>query len=461
MDGARVTSAQSEYRAVWTLGWPLALAQLGILLAGVVDTVMVARVSVDALAACALANMWHWAFMSIGLGLVMGIDAQVSQAHGRRDGEASAGALQRGLILALAGSIPITIALLLTEQGMLLLGQTPEIARLAQSYNLIKIPTTFCFLTYAAFKHYLQGREIVKPATAVMWTANLLNGFFNWVFIFGNLGAPALGLEGAALATTITTATEPLLLYAIIKVYAFDQGATRRWDRSSFALAPLIETAKLGLPVGLQMSLETWAFTLASFMSGWIDVTNIGANQVVLNMASLAFMVPMGLSMGATTRIGNLIGEGDMPAMRRAVRASLALGAGSMLFSAIAFTTLRVELPSLYSDDAALIALAAGILPLAGAFQLADGVQVMACGTLRGMGRPTVAALIHMLGYYAFALPLAYVMAFELGLGLQGIWAGLALGVGAVAIALAFWALRTAKLPLQALRVAVPHPQAT
>lgn len=461
MDGARVTSAQSEYRAVWTLGWPLALAQLGILLAGVVDTVMVARVSVDALAACALANMWHWAFMSIGLGLVMGIDAQVSQAHGRRDGEASARALQRGLILAIAGSIPITIALLLTEQGMLLLGQTPEIARLAQSYNLIKIPTTFCFLTYAAFKHYLQGREIVKPATAVMWTANLLNGFFNWVFIFGNLGAPALGLEGAALATTITTATEPLLLYAIIKVYAFDQGATRPWDRSSFALAPLIETAKLGLPVGLQMSLETWAFTLASFMSGWIDVTNIGANQVVLNMASLAFMVPMGLSMGATTRIGNLIGEGDMPAMRRAVRASLALGAGSMLFSAIAFTTLRVELPSLYSDDAALIALAAGILPLAGAFQLADGVQVMACGTLRGMGRPTVAALIHMLGYYAFALPLAYVMAFELGLGLQGIWAGLALGVGAVAIALAFWALRTAKLPLQALRVAVPHPQVT
>lgn len=461
MDGAQTPRPRSEYAAVWQLGWPLALAQLGILLAGVVDTVMVARVSVDALAACALANMWHWAFMSIGLGLVMGIDAQVSQAHGRRDGEASARALQRGLILAIAGSIPITIALLLTEQGMLLLGQTPEIARLAQSYNLIKIPTTFCFLTYAAFKHYLQGREIVKPATAVMWTANLLNGFFNWVFIFGNLGAPALGLEGAALATTITTATEPLLLYAIIKVYAFDQGATRPWDRSSFALAPLIETAKLGLPVGLQMSLETWAFTLASFMSGWIDVTNIGANQVVLNMASLAFMVPMGLSMGATTRIGNLIGEGDMPAMRRAVRASLALGAGSMLFSAIAFTTLRVELPSLYSDDAALIALAAGILPLAGAFQLADGVQVMACGTLRGMGRPTVAALIHMLGYYAFALPLAYVMAFELGLGLQGIWAGLALGVGAVAIALAFWALRTAKLPLQALRVAVPHPQAT
>jgi MATE family multidrug resistance protein len=465
MDGARVTSSQSEYRAVWTLGWPLALAQLGILLAGVVDTVMIARVSVEALAACALANMWHWAFMSIGLGLVMGIDAQVSQAHGRRDGEASARALHRGLILAVASSIPVTIALLLTERGMLLLGQTAEVARLAQSYNVIKIPTTLCFLTYAAFKHYLQGREIVKPATAVMWFANLLNGFFNWVFIFGNLGAPALGLEGAAIATTITTATEPVLLYAIMKVYALDKGATRPWDRSSFAWKPLLETAKLGLPVGFQMSLEAWAFTMASFMSGWIDVTNIGAHQVVLNMASLAFMVPMGLSMGASTRVGNLIGEGDVLAMRRAVRASLVLGAGSMLFSALAFTTLRFELPALYSDDAALIALAAGILPLAGAFQLADGVQVMACGVLRGMGRPTVAAVINMFGYYAFALPLAYLMAFELGLGLRGIWAGLALGVGAVAVALAFWALRTAKRPLEALRVevpvAVPHPQVT
>lgn len=447
---------RSEYGAVWKLGWPLAIAQLGILLSGVVDTVMLGRVGVEPLAACALANMWHWAFMSIGMGVVMGIDAQVSQAHGRRDGEAAASALQRGLILAVAVSIPISVALMLTEPGMLLLQQTPEVARLAQRYNLIKLPSTFCFLTYSALKQYLQGREIVKPASFVMWSANLLNAFLNWVLIFGNLGAPKLGLDGAALATTLTTATEPLGLFVLIKLYALDEGAKRPWDKSSFALGPLRQTIRLGIPVGVQMSLEAWAFTLASFMAGWIDVTNIGAHQVVLNMASLAFMIPMGLSMGASTRIGNLIGEGDLLSLRRAVKASLALGALSMLVSAIAFTTLRVQLASLYSRDPTLVALAAGILPLAGAFQLADGVQVMACGVLRGMGRPQAAALIHVFGYYALALPLAYLMAFKAGLGLYGIWAGLALGVGTVAVGLTFWTLRTAKLPLDRLRVDRP-----
>jgi len=452
MDGAQ-TVPRSELSAVWRLGWPLALAQLGIMLAGVVDTVMVGRVSVEALAACALANTYHWTFMAIGMGVVMGIDAQVSQAHGRRDGEAAGRALQRGLILAVVASVPITAALLFTEPAMLLLGQTPEVARLAHSYNMWKLPTTFCFLTYAAFKHFLQGRGVVKPATIVMWGSNIIDGFLNWVFIFGHLGSPAMGLEGAALSTTLTTAAEPVLIYWIMKHYAFDEGAKVPWDRSSFALGPLLETFKLGFPIGLQMSLEGAAFGLASVMSGWIDVTNIGAHQVVLNMASFAFMVPLGLSMGAATRVGNLIGEGDAHAMRRAVKGSLALGALSMTVSALAFVTLRTLLPRLYSDDAALIALAAGVLPLAGAFQLADGVQVMACGVLRGMGRPHVAALITVLGYYAFALPLAFLMAFNLGFGLHGIWAGLALGVGSVAIALTVWALRTARLPLEALRV--------
>jgi MATE family multidrug resistance protein len=317
MDTTR-TSQRSEYGAVWRLGWPLALAQLAILATGFVDTVMLGRVSVDALAACALANMWHWGFLSIGMGTVMGIDAEVSQAHGRRDGEASARALQRGLILACLVSLPITLALVFTREGMLLLGQNEKIAELAASYNLIKLPTTFCFLIYAAYKHYLQGREIVKPATVTMWLSNGLNVLFNWVFIFGNLGSPALGLHGAAIATVLATACMPVGLWIAIRLYDLDAGAKRGWDRSAFAFGPLAYTLKLGVPIGLQFSLEAWAFTLATFMAGWIDVVNIGAHQVVLNMASLAFMVPMGLSMAATTRIGNLIGEGDVEAMRRA-----------------------------------------------------------------------------------------------------------------------------------------------
>jgi MATE family multidrug resistance protein len=237
------------------------------------------------------------------------------------------------------------------------------------------------------------------------------------------------------------------------------EGAWRPWDRSSFALPGLLETCALGIPIGLQMSLEAWAFTLASFMAGWIDVSTVAAHQIVLNMAALAFMVPLGVSMAAATRVGNLIGQGDVETMRRAVKASLVLGAGAMGFSAIAFSALREQLPRLYTDDGRLIELAAMILPLAAAFQLADGVQVVAGGVLRGMGRPNAAAVINLVGYYAFALPVAYVLAFSLGLGLYGIWLALVLGLLVVAASLAGWALKTARRPLSELQLVRVTPR--
>jgi MATE family multidrug resistance protein len=188
-------------------------------------------------------------------------------------------------------------------------------------------------------------------------------------------------------------------------------------------------------------------------MAGWIDVNAIGSHQIVLNMAALAFMVPLGISMGAATRVGNLIGQGDHAGMRRAVKASLILGASVMSVSALLFTCLRQELPRLYTDDLALIPLAAKILPLAGAFQLADGTQVVAGGVLRGMGRPQAAAALNLIGYYVFALPLAYLLGFQLQLGLRGVWIALAFGLLGIAGSLLFWVRRTARRPLAELQV--------
>jgi MATE family multidrug resistance protein len=447
-------SAAHPYRALIKLGWPLALTQLGQMFMGVTDTLMVARLSVDALAASALANMWQWGFLAIGMGTVMGIDAEVSQAHGRSDGEAAGRALQRGVVLALLVSVPICAAQAFTYEGLLLLGQPHAVALLAQQYNLVKLPTTPCFLLFIALKQYLQGRALVAPATWVMWIANILHLLGNWALIFGHLGMPALGFVGAAWASAVTTAFLPLGLFIATRAFRLHEGAWRPWDRASFALAPLLQTLRLGVPVGMQIALEAWAFAGASVMAGWISVANVSAHQIVLNMAALAFMVPLGLSMGTATRIGNLIGEGDVRAMRSAVRASLVLGGGVMGFSAVAFTVLRAELPRLFTDDAQLIALAAAILPLASAFQLADGLQVVAGGALRGMGRPNAAALINLVGYYAFALPVAYALAFHFELGLVGIWIALALGLFAVASGLVLWALHTAKKPLHELRVA-------
>jgi MATE family multidrug resistance protein len=203
------------------------------------------------------------------------------------------------------------------------------------------------------------------------------------------------------------------------------------------------------------MSFEAWAFAWATLMAGWIGIETVDGHQVALNMASLAFMVPLGISQGASTRVGNLIGAGDGPGLRRAALGALLLGGGVMSISAAAFAIFRNELPLLYTDNRAVATIAASILPLAAAFQLSDGVQVVAGGVLRGMGRPDASAIVNLFGYYAFALPLAYVLGFHTGLGLWGIWLALCIALLGVAAALALWVWRISHLPISQLQVAV------
>ncbi|HEX6275513.1 MAG TPA: MATE family efflux transporter, partial [Polyangiaceae bacterium] len=175
---------------------------------------------------------------------------------------------------------------------------------------------------------------------------------------------------------------------------------------------------------------------------------------VALSLAALAFMVPIGISQGAATRVGNLVGAGDVIGMRHAVRASLALGIGAMTISAAAFVVFRAGLPKLFTPDTAVIALAATILPVAAAFQLSDGAQGVAGGVLRGLGRPDATAVVHLFGFYAVALPAAYVFGIRGGQGLFGVWVALAAGLTIVAALLLFWVARTVRRPLSELRVA-------
>jgi MATE family multidrug resistance protein len=408
---------------------------------------------VTELAAGALGNAWQWTFLSLGLGLVMGIDPLISQAHGRGDGPGTALALQRGIVLALLVSVPIMLACATSERGLLALGQEPRVAALAGHYNRFKLPTVPCFLLYSALRQYLQGRALMAVATWVMWIGNVIHVVLDWGLIFGRLGMPALGVQGAAIASSISTALLVVLLVLWVIAFRLHEGAWRRWDRQSFSARGLLWTARLGVPVGLQISLESTAFSLSTTMAGWLGREALASHQVVLNMASLAFMLPLGISQGASVRVGNLIGAGDEQGMRRAAKVSIALGAGVMVFSAVAFSVLRFELPRLYTEDARVLALAAQILPLAAAFQLFDGTQVVAGGVLRGMGRPDAAAVVNLVGYYAVALPCAYVFGFVWGHGLVGIWTSLAAGLTLVAAALLIWVRRTARRPLAALRV--------
>jgi MATE family, multidrug efflux pump len=442
-----------ELRTIARLSIPVALSQLGMTAMAAVDTLLLGHVGIDELAACALGNVWEWTWLCLGFGLVMGIEALISQAHGRGDGPATALALQRGILLAGIVSVPIALALVLTRQGLELLGQEPAVAALAGRYNLYKLPVVPCFLVYTALRQYLQGRTLMAPATIVMWLGNAVHLPLSLALIFGYGPVPGLGIEGAALAESITFVLLVLGLIGWVHRHRLHRGAWRPWSRESFEVRGLLQAARLGLPVSMQIGFEAWAFSLAALMAGWIHRDALGSHQIALNLVVLSFMLPLGVSQAASTRVGNLIGAGDTSAMRQAVKASLLLGAGVMLLPALAFTLLRAELPRLYSDEPGVVALATQLLPIAAAFQLFDGTQVVASAVLRGMGRPDGGAALSLVGYYVIALPLGYVLGLVLGLGLLGVWIGLAIGLVTVATSLVALLARTARRPLFALQL--------
>jgi MATE family multidrug resistance protein len=220
------------------------------------------------------------------------------------------------------------------------------------------------------------------------------------------------------------------------------EGAWLGWTRDAFRISGLREVLHYGLPVGLHLGLEVWAFDLATLLAGRLGSVGLAAHTIALNLASLTFMVPLGISLASVTRVGNLIGEGRPRDAQTAAWTAFGLGAGVMVVSAGLIAALRFWIPRAYTEDAAVIALAATVLPIAAAFQVFDGTQVVGMGILRAMGRTRPAAVFNLVGYYVLALPFAWWLAFPGKLGLPGIWWGLCLGLGVIAICQVLWVWR-------------------
>ncbi len=433
------TTVGGEVRRLTELGGPAALTQLGWMMLGVVDTLMLGRLGVQELDSASLGNVWLWGTMIFGMGVVLGMDPVVAQAHGARDDDRIALALQQGVVAGLLCSVPMGLTWLFAEEALTLMGQSPALAADAERYVVIQIPSIPAFLAFTALRQYLQGRGIVAPALWITLVANLLNIVGNWALIFGHLGLPAMGLTGAAIATTVTRCFLLVGLVLWVLKFRLHEGAWRPWGRGAIDRRGVGEIFSYGIPVAIQYGLETWAFQLVAIMAGWLGEKALAAHTIVLNMAALTFMMPLGISIGAATRIGNLVGAGQYRAAQRSAWLAFVLGAGVMAVAAAAFLLLREQLPGLYTRDVEVIALGASILPIAGAFQLFDGIQVVGGGLLRGMGRPRPAVVFNIVGYYVLALPVGAWMAFGLGYELSGLWWALCIGLGTVAACLLLW----------------------
>lgn len=437
-----VTPFRRELRRIAVLAAPVVLTQLGSMLLGVVDTLMLGHYDRAALNASSLGRVWVMGTALVAMGVLYGLDPTFSQAHGARDKRALGLALQRGLLLSLALSAPLALLWAFTEPVLHAFGQDAAVCASAQDYALVQIPGLPFLLGFLALRGWLQGRGIVRPALVVVLAGNLLNAVVNYALIFGRLGAPELGVVGAGIATASVQAAMFLALLWLVKRWRLARGAWVRWDRAALSWSGVAEVLRIGLPVSAHFAVEVWAFQIATLWSGELGEVALASHTIVMNISSVSFMVPLGISIGTSTRVGNLIGARRPDDAQRAAWVGLGMGGATMVAAALAFLALRRELPGMYTSDAAVVAGCAAALPIAAAFQLFDGLQVVAAGVLRGMGRTRPAAAIHLLAFYTLGLPLAWWLAFERDHGLRGLWWGLCLGLSVAAAALVTWVAR-------------------
>jgi MATE family multidrug resistance protein len=422
---------REELRATLRLALPVVTIQVGMMAMGVVDTIMVGHLSTQALAAVALGNLYFFGLAVFAMGTLMVLDPVVAQAVGAGDEPAVARGIQRGVLLAGLLTLPAVLLLIVAKGFMLLARQPAEVVPAAAAYALRLAPGVLPFFVFIVFRQSLQAMRLTASIVIAIVAANLANAVLNWLLIFGHYGFPALGVEGSAWATTLSRWLLAVLLLALVH----RRVAPYLWPvrREIWEVAPLGRMVRLGVPIGCQYLLEFGAFALVALMMGWLGTNAMAGHQIAINLASLTFMVPLGTSDAASVLVGQAVGRRDSAGARGAAYSALLCGAGFMSLTAILFLSVPGPLARLYTTEAEIIALAVTLIPLAGVFQVFDGLQAVGGGILRGLGDTRVAMLVNLVGYWFLGRPVSYVLGFQLGLGPIGLWWGLVLGLGIVA----------------------------
>ena len=429
-----MTRGANSLRPLLTLALPIIGVNVGMMTMGAVDTLMVGRLSPEALAAVALGNVYFSTLAMFGIGVLLAVDPVLTQALGAKDVPSAARGVQRGLLIAAGLAVPIGLALLGAAPALRVFQQPEAIIPLAGVYCTILIPGVLPFLLFSVTRQTLQALHRVWP---VLWTiiaANLLNVGFNWLLIFGHLGFPALGVAGSAWATTLSRTVMLVMLYLL--AHADLRPFIRPWDRESAARGPLVAMVMRGLPIGLQIELEMSAFAVVALLMGTFGTIQVAGHQIALSLASLTFMVPMGVGMGASVLVGQAVGRDDAPAVKAAARSALILGGGFMGLMALAFLLLPTALARVYTTNTDVVTFAALLLPIAGVFQVFDGLQVVSIGILRGLGDTRAPMLINLFGFGVVGVGASLALAYRTPLGAVGLWWGLVIGLVVVAVTL-------------------------
>ena len=411
------------------LAAPVIIAELGWVTMGIVDTLMVGDMGAEAIGATGLGSALFIAVGVFAMGLLLGLDPLVGAAFGAKRIDECHHWLVAGVWLAILASPPIVAAMFVIVGVLPYLGLPPAVLVLAGPYLAIVTWSLPPLLLYVAFRRYLQAMNIVNVVTYTLIAANLVNVAVNWILINGKLGAPALGVRGAAYATLLSRVAMAGALFIVIlrrERHTVPQLADTPLSLDVSRVRRLIV---LGFPAGGQMLLEVGVFATATALAGRVSATALAAHQIAINMAALTFMIPFGLSSAAAVRVGQAIGRRDPRGAIAAGWTAIAMGVSFMAMAAAVFLVMPGLLIRSFTDDPVVIDIGVTLLFVAAVFQLFDGLQGVTTGALRGLSDTHTAMLWNLGGHWLVGLPLGYLLCFRWGYGVVGLWWGLSVGL--------------------------------
>lgn len=436
------------------LAGPVVLAEIGWVSMGLVDTVIVGPLGPAAIGAVGIGSILFQALAVFGMGLLLGLDTLVAHAYGAGHLAECRRWLVHGIWLSLLVAPALTGVALAGIWFLPAWGFTGDVLRLLAPYLRVTTWSLLPLLLYAASRRYLQAVGLVRPVTVALVSANVINAVAAWVLVYGHLGAPPLGTTGSALATLCARIYLAAFLVVALAWHARRAGtrlAAFPWRPQRRSLARLL---RLGGPAAMQVTLELGVFAAASALAGRLDPVSLASHQITLNLASLTFMVPLGIASAGAVRVGHAVGRRDGAAAWQSGWTALLLGALFMTTAAAAFVSIPRPLVTVFTSNAAIVALTTRLLLVAAMFQLFDGLQGVSTGVLRGLGDTRTPMVANLAGHWLFGLPLGYALCFWRGWGVVGLWVGLSSGLIAIGVVLvATWRRRVAAL-------AMAHPLA-
>ncbi len=429
----------SDILPTLTLGLPLVGAQLAQMAINTTDVLMIGWLGPSSLAGAVLAVNVYIVFWFFGMGLAQAVIPLAAAARGRGAPRDVRRSVRMGLWVVACYCVPVWVILWFIEDILIWVGEPRDAAHLAGSYLAIMQWSMLPSLAVMALRSFL---TVLGKTQVVLWAtilAAVANAVFDYILIFGKFGAPQMGLQGAALASVSTN----LVSFLLVASYVMRASGVKRYVvfgrlwRSDWVVFRQI--LRVGWPIGATLVAEGSLFSAASLLMGWLGTMQLAAHGIAMQCASIAFMVPLGLSQAGMTRIGVALGRRDKVAIGRAGWTAFAIGELFELCSATLFWIMPYELVSLFLDlskpeSLEVAHIAAGYLLVAAVFQIFDGAQVMGASMLRGLGDTVVPFIMAAIGYWIIGISLAFGLAFGLGFAGYGIWWGLAAGLASTAV---------------------------